>query len=124
MAHFARLDENNVVVDVHVVYDGDCLNDQGQHDERTGELFLQRLFGGGQYRQTSYNRQFRKNYAGIGYTYDATRDAFISPRPFPSWQLDETTAQWHAPQAQPDSVGPWQWNETQQQWVNPQSQGE
>lgn len=97
MAHFAEIDENNVVLRVIVVNNEDCLDENGVESEDVGVLFCSNLFGGS-WVQTSYNANFRKNYAGIGFTYDAQRDAFIAPRPKDtadiSFVLDETTCRW------------------------------
>ena len=118
MAHFAQIDENNIVTQVLVVSDQDAVN--GQH-------FLANTLGlGGTWIQTSYNTNggvhsnggtpLRKNYAGIGYTYDAQRDAFIPPKPFNSWLLDEDTCLWNAPVAHPNDGKLYTWNEDNQSW--------
>ena len=109
MAHFALLDENNIVLRVEAVS-----NDIAT-DEAAGVAFLQGLYGGGDFKQTSYNGNIRKNYAGVGYTFDAGRDAFISLKPYPSWSLNETTCQWEAPTPKPE--GSYQWDETTLAWV-------
>ena len=83
MAHFAELDGNNVVLRVIVVDNKDCSTPDGTEVEAIGAAFCQRLFGGN-WKQTSYNGNFRKNYAGIGYTYDASNDYFYAPQPYPS----------------------------------------
>jgi len=112
MAHFAEVDSNNVVLRVLVV---------GDDQEHRGQEFLANDLGlGGTWLKTSYNTQggvhtlggtpFRKNYAGIGYTYDAGRDAFIPPKPFNSWTLDEETCLWNAPVAYPNDGGMYTWN--------------
>ena len=93
MAHFAEIDENGVVLRVIVVGNKDTADANGVEKEHIGAAFCERLFGG-TWKQTSYNGNFRKNYAGIGYTYDSDRDAFIPPKPFASWILNELTAQW------------------------------
>jgi len=122
MAHFAKLDENNIVVFVTVGRD----EDNGKEVElsaRTGDV----------YKQTSYNTHggvhnlggtpFRKNYAGLGYTYDAGRDAFIPPKPYNSWVLDENTCLWNSPVAMPSDAGQgeppkmYNWNEETTNWV-------
>ena len=103
MAHFAQLDENNVVTQVIVVGNRDCADANGVEKESIGIAFCERLFGGN-WKQTSYNGNIRKNYAGIGYTYDAARDAFIPPRPGPEWTLNETTCQWVNPNP-PEIIG-------------------
>jgi hypothetical protein len=113
MAHFAKLDENNVVVFVTVGRDED---DEAELTARTGDV----------YKQTSYNTiggvhllggtPFRKNFAGIGYTYNAMRDAFIPPQPYQSWVLDDATCQWEAPVAMPNDGAKYLWNEANQDW--------
>lgn len=117
MSHFAKLDENNVVVMVTV---GRQEDDGKEADlcARTGDRYV----------QTSYNTHggihllggipLRKNYAGIGYTYDETRDAFIPPKPFDSWLLDENTCLWEAPIPYPTSGGRYEWDEATTSWVN------
>lgn len=91
MAHFAKLDENNLVLEVHVVNDN-CLD--LSNEEESGIIFLGKLFNYFNWKQTSYNGKIRKNYAGIGFTYDPVRDAFIPPMPDNAIQLDENTCQW------------------------------
>lgn len=99
MAHFAELDANNVVLRVIVVGNDMILDDNGQENEFRGVAFCQSLFGPDTiWIQTSYNGTFRKNYAGIGYTYDAVRDAFIAPKPEgDGWILNEDICQWRNP---------------------------
>ena len=99
MAHFAELDADNIVLRVIVVSNDMLLNEDGNEVEAIGINFCQSLFGTDtSWVQTSYNANFRKNYAGIGYTYDATRDAFISPMPAgDGWVLDEDTCTWRNP---------------------------
>ena len=115
MAHFAELGENNVVLRVIVVNNVDTMTPQGEEREEIGVAFCRNLLGG-TWKQTSYNGTFRKNYAGIGFTYDSVRDAFIPPRPFPSWALVEETCHWTAPVAYPDDGQPYTWNEDIQGW--------
>lgn len=115
MAHFARLDENNIVTSVIVVDNKDTADASGVEKEYIGAAFCERLFGGA-WKQTSYNANFRKNYAGIGYTYDADIDAFISPKPYASWVLDTNTAQWNAPVPMPTDGAMYFWNEENQTW--------
>ena len=104
MAHFAKLDENNVVVDVNVVNEDDILHLPFPESEQVGVDFLTQWSGGyTNWKQTSYNRNFRKNYAYIGGIYDPDRDAFIEPQPFPSWKLNEYTCVWEAPVPCPES---------------------
>jgi len=108
MAHFAEIDENNNVLRVIVISDS---------LESIGSEWCSQTFGG-TWLQTSYNNRIRKNFAGIGYTYNSTLDAFIPPKPEnnPSWVLDETTCQWIPPVAKP-SIPEYQWNEDKQQWI-------
>ncbi len=117
MAHFAQLDENNVVTQVIVVHNNDC-QINGVESEDAGVVFCKTLFGADTvWKQTSYNGNIRKNYAGIGYTYDAGRDAFIPPQPFPSWVLDEATCRWGAPVPYPEDGKRYAWDESTQSWV-------
>ena len=131
MAHYAQIDSNNIVTQVIVVADADTADAQGNHMESIGIAFCQRLIGGN-WKQTSYNTHggvhslggtpFRKNYAGLGYTYDAQRDAFIPPKPYASWVLNETTCLWNAPVAMPSDAGQgeppkmYTWNENTTSW--------
>ena len=121
MAHFAQLDENNVVTQVIVVSNNELLDASGVEREEMGIGFCQRLFGGN-WKQTSYNHNFRKRYAGIGYTYNAELDAFIPPKPFASWILNNTEANWEAPVAMPADAGMsegqkmYTWNEETTSW--------
>ena len=127
MSHFAKLDENNLVTFVTVGRQ----EDDGLEEEQTART-------GDVYRQTSYNTRggvhytdgepsedqtqaFRFNYAGIGFTYDADRDAFIPPQPFPSWVLDEATCLWEAPVAYPDDGKMYTWDETITDWIEVQN---
>ena len=94
MAHFAKLDENNFVLQVIVVHDNELLDESNVEQESKGIAFCQNLLGG-RWIQTSYNRNIRKNFAGIGHIYDAQRDAFIAPQPEgEGWTLDEDTCVW------------------------------
>jgi hypothetical protein len=107
MAHFAELDENNIVLRV-LVTDNDYPNE--------GYDWLLETFGGA-WVQTSYNANFRKNFASIGFTYDSKRDAFIAPKPFESWELDEETCQWVAPIAYPTDGKIYKWDEESLSWI-------
>jgi len=111
MAHFAKLGVGNIIIKVAVVS-----NDVAT-TEQAGVDFLNNLYGSRDvWKQTSYNGNIRKNYAGVGYTYDQTRDAFIPPKPFNSWILNETTCLWEAPVALPDTENRYNWNEINQNW--------
>ena len=116
MAHFARLNENNIVTGVHVV-NNDVITIDGVESEQAGIDFLTGLHGHPLWKQTSYNGNIRKNYASIGFTYDAGRDAFISPKPFSSWVLDETTCGWEAPVAYPNDGKEYAWFDPNQEWI-------
>lgn len=116
MAHYAQLDSNNVVTQVIVIDNKDTADANGVEKEYIGAAFCERLFGG-TWKQTSYNGNIRKNYAGIGYTFDSTRDAFISPKPYASWVLVEETCQWKAPVDMPTDDKKYSWNEETTSWV-------
>ena len=116
MAHFAKIGSDNIVLNVEVV-NNEVLMKDGKEDEATGIEFLQNLYNNTDtYVQTSYNNNFRKNYAGRGFTYDQTRDAFIEPKPYPSWVLNEETCRWKAPVAYPDDGNPYNWDEDTTSW--------
>ena len=112
MAHYAFLDENNIVTEVITgrneteIVNG--ISDWEQYYENLRNQVCKR---------TSYNNNIRKNYAGIGYTYDETRDAFIPPKPYPSWVLNEDSCVWEAPVPYPDETKPYKWDEDNQEWV-------
>ena len=111
MAHFAKLKVGNIVEKVAVVSNDIATTEQA------GVEFLQNLYGDrAVWKQTSYNNNIRKNFAGIGYTYDESRDAFIPQKPFDSWILNETTCRWEAPVAYPTDGQNYTWNETNQTW--------
>jgi len=118
MAHFAKLGIGNIVEQVIVVSNDIATTEQA------GVEFLQNLYGDrAVWKQTSYNANIRKNFAGIGFKYDQTRDAFIPPKPFNSWILNETTCLWEAPVARPeltqeqiDNESGYKWNEINQTW--------
>jgi hypothetical protein len=115
MAHFAQLDENNVVIQVIVVDNKDTSDANGVEKEYIGAAFCERLFGG-TWKQTSYNASFRKHYAGVGYTYNAVRDAFIPPQPYQSWTLDDD-ANWQPPTPMPTDGSMYSWDEATTSWV-------
>jgi hypothetical protein len=109
MAHFAELNEHNVVVRVLVTNTDDQNGDEGY------QWLLDNL--GGTWVKTSYNATIRKNFASVGYTYDESRDAFIAPKPFDSWVLDEATCRWEAPTPYPTDGKTYTWNETTLDWI-------
>ena len=116
MAHFAKIGINGKVIDVIKVSNEVILDSNGNESEINGIDFLTKLTGWSIWKQTSYNRNFRKNFAGIGYTYDEDKDAFIPKKTFNSWVLNETTCQWEAPIVKPDDGQKYIWNETIQNW--------
>ena len=118
MAHFAQLDENNVVTQVIVVHNNELV-DNGVEREELGVAFCKTLCGADtRWIQTSYNGNIRKNYAGVGYTYDTALDAFVAPKPeaFPSFVLDEALAQRVPPVPKPDDGKNYAWDEKNQIW--------
>jgi hypothetical protein len=119
MAHFSKINSNtNVVLEVHVVNNEDIQNLPFPQSEAIGITFLIPWNTPDTYwKQTSYNNNFRKNYAGIGYTYDEGRDAFIPPKPYNSWLLVEETCQWKAPVDYPTDENQYAWDESTLSWV-------
>jgi len=126
MASFAKIGLNNKVIEVQSVVNEVLQDSNGVEQENIGIDFLTKLTGWAVWKQTSYNTHggvhssggtpFRKNHAGIGYTYDEDRDAFIAPKPFNSWTLNEDTCQWEAPVALPDTENKYNWNEETTSW--------
>ncbi len=118
MAPFAKLDENNNVVNV-VSVSNDILIVNGVESEQAGIDFLTELYGYSLWKQTSYNKNFRKNYAGVGYKDDPDFDAFIPPQLYPSWKLDYTTYQWVPPVTMPEITEEytWKWSEINKEWI-------
>ena len=112
MAHFAKIGIGNIVEKVEVESNNIATTEQAGVD------FLRNLYNdqNAQWFQTSYNNNIRKNFAGIDYTYDQARDAFIEPKPFNSWTLNETTCNWESPVVKPDDGQNYVWNEENQQW--------
>lgn len=118
MAHFAKLDENNIVIDVQVL-NNDVIMVDGKESEQAGIAILAESSGHAKWKQTSYTAKTRKNYAGIGYSYDEHWDAFIPPKPFPSWKLNYETFKWYPPIPKPE-VGydfDWKWSEVNHDWI-------
>jgi hypothetical protein len=129
MASFAKLDNNNIVLRVESVVNEVLKDSNGVEQESIGINFLKTLYNepNAVWKQTSYNTiggvhnnggtPFRKNHAGIGYTYDSNRDAFIAPKHYNSWILNEDTCLWEAPVARPDDNNIYSWNEENQSWT-------
>ena len=133
MAHYAILDSNNVVI--HVTTGKDENNTDYERDGKSSwEEWYRDYFNAHDCKRTSYNTHanvhrlggtpFRKNYAGKGYTYDSSKDAFISPKPFASWVLNETTCNWEAPVSYPTDGKNYNWNEDTTSWVEVTGYGE
>ena len=126
MASFAKIGLNSKVMSVHSVHNNELKDSNGVEQEVLGVEFLTNLHGWAIWKQTSYNTHggvhssggtpLRKNHAGIGYTYDEDRDAFIPKKPYNSWVLNETTCQWEAPIALPDTENRYTWNEETTTW--------
>jgi hypothetical protein len=116
MASFAKLGLNNKVIEVLSVHNNELLDSNGVEQEVNGIDFLTKLTGYPVWKQTSYNNNIRKNHAGIGYTYDEDRDAFIPKKPYNSWVLNEDTCQWEAPVAMPIDDNKYTWNESTLTW--------
>jgi len=116
MAHFAELDDKNVVKQVIVVHNNELLDENGNESESKGIDFCQSLFGGN-WKQTSFNGTIRKHFAGIAYFYDESKDAFIPPKPYESWHLDQDLLIWKAPYPRPNDGKAYFWDETNLIWV-------
>jgi hypothetical protein len=120
MAHFAQLDDNSKVTNVIVIGDADCKDSKGKESEAIGIEFCKSLFGEEtEWVKTSYNGSIRKNFAGIGFTYEKARDAFIPPKPFESWLLNDNDCTWYAPLPVPAPKEGFDyfWNEESKSWV-------
>jgi hypothetical protein len=116
MAHFAKLNENNEVLEVHCVHNNELLVDGVEVEDKGIEFLVTWGHGYPFWKQTSYNATIRKNFAGIGYKYDLTRDAFIPPQPFTSWTLDEQSCQWSPPIPYPTDDKQYFWDEPLKEW--------
>jgi hypothetical protein len=121
MAHFAQLDENNIVINVIVIHNNELLDENGNESEEKGIRFCKDHYGEEtRWVQTSYNNTFRKWYAGIGWSYNQELDAFIEPQPFPSWSLNEELCIWEAPIPIPEDHMDgkiYHWDEDIKEWV-------
>lgn len=117
MAYFAQIDEGGTVLQVISVSNADAPDPAPTNSEPLGQAFICDVLGlPGTWMQTSWSGSIRRRYAGIGFRYDADRDAFISPQPFPSWTLDEA-GDWQPPTPKPTDGSPWAWDEESQSWV-------
>jgi len=118
MAHFSKLGTGNIIETVISINNSVITDSNGIEQEQLGVDFINNLYGTNDiWKQTSYNGNFRKNFAGIGYTYDETRNAFISPKPYNSWILNESTCRWEAPVAYPTDGQRYTWNEETLNWI-------
>jgi len=117
MAHFAQLNENDIVIQVIVINNSELLGENGKESEQIGIDFCKSLFGQNTvWKQTSYNSTFRKNYAGVGFYFNEILDAFIPQQPFPSWVLNEETCLWEAPTPYPVDGKFYSWDEQTLSW--------
>jgi hypothetical protein len=122
MAHFAKINESNIVTEVIVINNDVIKDSDGNEQESLGVTFCTQIYGAGTYKQTSYNSNVRKNMATVGSTYDSTRDAFIRPKTYSSWILDESTCRWKPPVDHPsdsEAIGGnvlYQWDESSTSW--------
>jgi len=117
MAHFARVKEDNTIGEVIVVANEVLLDENGEEQEQFGLDFITSLGLDGRWVQCSYNGSIRGSYPGFGFTYDEERDAFIPPKPFESWVLDEDTCLWVAPVPMPEDGADYTWDEDAGDWV-------
>ena len=119
MAHFAQLNEDNKVIRVSVLANESCQDENGFEQESVGVAFLKQIHGADtNWKQCSYNGNIRKNFPGIGFDYDAEKDAFIPPKPYTSWTLNGDTCNWEAPVALPNDGKTYVWNEEDGQWTD------
>lgn len=117
MAYFAQIDEDGTVLQVISIGNADAPDPAPSHSEPLGQAFIADTLGlPGEWRQTSYNGNFRKQYCGPGFRYDADADVFVAPQPFPSWTLD-ANHDWQPPTPMPSEGGPWTWDEDTLSWV-------
>jgi hypothetical protein len=117
MAYFAKLGTGNIIEKIISINNSVITDSNGFEQEQLGVDFINKLYNTRDvWKQTSYNNNFRKNYAGIGYQYDQQRDAFITPKPFNSWVLNETTCRWESPVPYPQDDNKYTWNESTLTW--------
>ena len=117
MAHFARVDTNNVVIEVIVIDNNSLKNLEFPKSEEPGRTFIRSIGKPGKWYQCSYNKSFRKNYPGKGFVYNPKLDAFIPPQPYPSWTLNRTTCQWDPPISYPPGKELYDWDENTKTWA-------
>lgn len=117
MAHFAKLNESNIVEQVIVIDNKHCCGGTFPDSEICGQRFIQKLGLEGIWKQTSYNNSFRTRFAGINFTYNELLDSFIPPKPFDSWVFDSDLCDWIAPVPYPNDSNSYYWNENSQEWI-------
>lgn len=117
MAHFAELDDNNIVLRVIVISNDEIKDENGQENEALGIALCQKICGGGRWKQTSYNNNFRNKYAGEGEYYDESLDVFTAPQPYPSWTLSSENYAWLPPTPKPQDDNQYEWDEESLSWV-------
>jgi len=117
MAHFAKVDENNIVTQVIVINNNVILTENNEESEELGKAFCQKTFGEGAYVKTSYNNSFRKNYAAVGFTWREDLDGFVPPQNYTSWTLNETTCRYEPPVSMPNDGNQYMWNEENTGWT-------
>lgn len=115
MAHFAKVNDDNIVLDIIRINDEDCGGGSFPEAEKIGQEFISSLGISGRWIQTSYNNSFRKKYAQMGYSYLPDKDVFVEPQPFPSWQLN-SDSEWVAPVQKPEDGNHYLWNESDKSW--------
>lgn len=116
MAHFAELNEHGIVQRTVVIDNNDCGGGEYPQSESIGQQYIAELGLTGDWKQTSYSGSFRKQFAGVGHSYDSNADVFIAPPPYPSWVLD-SSYDWQPPVPYPSEGGPWTWDEATLSWV-------
>ncbi len=116
MAYFSEIGSDNIIVRVISVANNVITNSSGDEEESIGVDFCHSLLGG-TWKQTSYNGEIRKNFAGVGYTYDSHKDAFIPPKPYSSWVLNDSNCLWEAPIAMPTDGKRYRWDEDSKSWI-------
>jgi hypothetical protein len=118
MAHFANIGDDNIVVRVIVIDNENAEDPAPENSEKQGQDFIKNVLNlSGNWKQCSYNSKFRKQYPGVGFSYDSENDVFISPQPHPSWSLD-SNYDWQPPSPKPEEEGQWEWDEDSLSWTD------
>ena len=116
MAHFAQINDQNIVINIITINDSNCCGGIFPSSDICGQTYINTLGLNGNWKQTSYNNNFRRIYAGIGYFYDSNLDIFIEPQPIPSWAFDTASQTWQAPKPIPDNDNVYYWDESVLDW--------